>query len=570
MIMSLLQLSFSGAVLILAITLIRAVAINRLPKKVFLILWEISMIRLLLPFSIPSIFSVYSLLERNAPIHDTFTGTPAAAFLPPTGQSPPPVEISPAAPEPKHTIPLLLIVYCIGAFLIAACFAASYIRCRMEFRISLPVSNELAQEWLHSHPLRRPIEIRQSDQIAAPLTYGIFCPVILLPWKTNWKNREQIQYILTHEYIHIRRWDALTKLIAAAVLTIHWFNPLVWVMYILFNRDIELSCDECLVRRLGPDSRSSYALTLIGMEEEKSGLTPLCNNFSKNAIEERITAIMKTKKLTLAASLISAAILISVVLMFATSAEAGSSDMPNSEINTAMEKLTIYLTTINHLQEGMMNEGGEPMEWDTETAKKLELDGRSCYAFDLRFANDEEKNGQMAGRRAGTYAVSLEGWHVYNDMDGDNIWDEYPACYGISFTPDWANTYPICGIIRGMTEDTLTVEVVEFITDDNAERVKELGLTESDMPNGYHINMDNSKLVTWQRTDQTSYIFIDWSREFVENAQDPDSGWYCATMDRSIFEKYLSTYPSFDEMRMPFFFNVEDDVVKGIFEYPFM
>lgn len=576
--MSLLQLSFSGAVLILAVTVIRAAAINRLPKKVFLILWEISILRLLLPVSIPSIFSVYSLIERNAPIHDAVGRSPAAMLLPPAGNAALPAEIQPAAPAPTpapvptgQTVSAAFVIYFAIALLLAACFIASYLHYRMEFRASLPLSNEFTREWLCAHPLRRRLSIRISDRITAPLTYGILHPVILMPKKTDWNNRKQLQYVLEHEYIHICRWDALTKLIAAAALTVHWFNPLVWIMYILFNRDVELSCDECLVLRYGPDSRSPYALTLIGMKEEKSFALPLCSSFSKNAIEERITAIMKTKKLTLAVSLISAAVLITVVLMFATSAEAGSSGThADSERSTAMEKLTAYLTTINYLREGMTNEGGEPMEWDGESAKKLELDGRTCYAFDLRFADDVEKNGQMAGRRAGTYAVSLEGWHVYDDTDGDNIWDEFPAGYGLSFTPDWADKYPICGIIRGMTEDTLMVEVVEFITADDTERVRELGLTEMDMPDGYHINMDDSKLVTWQLTDTTSYTFIDWGREFVENAQDPDSGQYCATMERPIFEEYLSGYPSFDEMKMPFFFHVEDGAVKGIFEYPLM
>ena len=80
--MALLQLSFSGAVMIAAVAVIRTAAINRLPKKIFLILWEICMVRLLLPVSIPSVFSVYSLISRNAPIRDAVTETPAAALLP--------------------------------------------------------------------------------------------------------------------------------------------------------------------------------------------------------------------------------------------------------------------------------------------------------------------------------------------------------------------------------------------------------------------------------------------------------------------------------------------------------
>lgn len=70
-------------------------------------------------------------------------------------------------------------------------------------------------------------------------------------------------------------------------------------MYVLANRDIELSCDEAVIRLFGESTRSSYAMAIIQMAEVKSGITPLCSNFSKNAIEERIVAIMKFKKVLL-------------------------------------------------------------------------------------------------------------------------------------------------------------------------------------------------------------------------------------------------------------------------------
>ena len=141
--------------------------------------------------------------------------------------------------------------------------------------------------------MKRPILVRQSDRISAPLTYGIFRPVILMPKKMDWKNEKQLQYVLSHEYVHIYRYDTVTKLIVTLALCIHWFNHFVWVMYILFNRDIELACDESVIRQFGEKSKSAYSLMLINMEATKSGLLPFCNNFSKNAIEERITAVMK-------------------------------------------------------------------------------------------------------------------------------------------------------------------------------------------------------------------------------------------------------------------------------------
>lgn len=211
-------------------------------------------------------------------------------------------------------------VWLSGMILCAAFFAVSYLRCSFEFQTSLPVHNEFANQWLKENRLIRPISVRQSDRIPAPLTYGIFKPVILMPKNTDWENKTQLQFIFLHEYIHICRYDAVTKLVSAFALCIHWFNPLVWVMYVLFNRDMELACDESVIQKLGESSKSIYAHMLIRMEAEQSGLLPFCNGFSKNAIEERITAIMKVKKTSFFAIFTAVILIAGVTAAFATSA----------------------------------------------------------------------------------------------------------------------------------------------------------------------------------------------------------------------------------------------------------
>ena len=199
-------------------------------------------------------------------------------------------------------------------------FAIAYWKCRQEFQTSLPVKNDFIKSWLNAHQLKRPISIRQSSRFSAPLTYGVFRPVILMPISTDWENTKALQYVLAHEYVHIRRFDSITKLVLIAALCVHWFNPLVWVMYVLANRDIELSCDEAVVRLFGETTKAAYARALISMEETRSGLTPLCNNFSKNAIEERITAIMKIKKASIFSLVVALALVVGVTTAFATSA----------------------------------------------------------------------------------------------------------------------------------------------------------------------------------------------------------------------------------------------------------
>ena len=327
--MSLLQMSFSGAVFITAVVMIRAAAINKLPKKTFLVLWELVMVRLLIPFSIPSVFSVYTLVTHglsSAALPEVTTDYNMSAvegvFAATGGMEQPPADI-------LSSVSLWFIVWCAGMIPAALFFVISYLRCLMEFRTALPVRSHYVEKWLEQQTLKRPVLVRQSDRISTPLTYGIFRPVILMPKKTDWKNEKQLQYILTHEYVHIYRYDTVTKLLAACALCVHWFNPFVWVMYRLFNRDIELACDESVIRQFGEKSKSAYSLMLVNMEAAKSGLLPFCNNFSKNAVEERITAIMKMKKTSLFAICIAAMLIVGVTTTFATSA-AGSGRESNT------------------------------------------------------------------------------------------------------------------------------------------------------------------------------------------------------------------------------------------------
>ena len=398
--MSLLQMSFLGTVIILLIVVLRAVLINRLPKKTFLILWWIALIRLLVPFSIKSVTSIYSLLQSIYSDINPVRTAQTTTFLPIHGNMPEIANgLSEAMVQRTESISILSVIWLAGLLLCFGFFAVSYIKCYREFRFSLPVENDILEAWKEKHPLKRSLSIRQTETIAAPLSYGVIRPVILMPKNTEWKNIYQLRYVLEHEYVHIRRLDMLTKLIMIAAVCIHWFNPLVWVMYILFNRDLELSCDETVVRRFGMDIKSVYATALISMEEKKSGLTPLCNSFSKNAIEERIRAIMKIKKTSKFAVMISAVLVIGVTGGFATSA---SSLEKNTEPAQENGETTVALNEVNIREDEPLS--SSDVEWWTaeEYAKWL----------------DEEKEvlQSMIGEKAYTGG---DGWFVWTQEKVD-------------------------------------------------------------------------------------------------------------------------------------------------------
>ena len=137
-----------------------------------------------------------------------------------------------------------------------------------------------------------------SDQISTPLTFGIFCPKIIFPKAWKAADVSELKYVLTHEMIHIKRWDNLWKVLMLAAICVHWFNPLILVMYFLFHRDLELSCDEKVIMLLGEKIKKEYAMALLNLAQQQSYPVFFSNGFGKNAIHERIEAIMKFKKTT--------------------------------------------------------------------------------------------------------------------------------------------------------------------------------------------------------------------------------------------------------------------------------
>lgn len=384
--MSLVQMSLSAALMIVAIIILRALTIERFPKKTFLVLWWIALLRLLIPFSIPSVMSIYSWISPDVPkaVHQEVqeitesqsTSEPvlkipseilqnaspqedAVSVVPEQTRSevvenstqfemtPIPdtdieyVEVKPSKSFSEIFFDMLPAIWGVGIGVIAAFFGINYWRGIREFRMSLPVENEFVNEWLSSHQLRRNITIRQYDCIHTPLTYGIFRPVILLPKESLEQSPSTLNFILTHEWVHIRRFDCVTKILLTAALCIHWMNPLVWVMYLLFNRDIELSCDETVLHLLGRNRRSDYALALIDMEEQKGGFASFASGFGRNAIEERIRAIMKMKKASLITILAAVVVVACVSILFATSAKNNPIDteLPSSESETVSDKI---------------------------------------------------------------------------------------------------------------------------------------------------------------------------------------------------------------------------------------
>ena len=296
------------------------------------------------------------------------------------------------------------IIWGIGALVCALVFAIAYWKCRQEFQTSLPVDNDFIKGWLSSHQLKREISIRQSSRFSVPLTYGVLRPVILTPTSTDWENTKALQYVFAHEYVHIRRFDSITKLVLITGLCVHWFNPLVWAMYALANRDIELSCDEAVVRLFGENTKAAYARSLISMEETRSGLTPLCNNFNKNAIEERITAIMKMKKTSVFSLVLALFLVFGVTTAFATSAVAmangDTSNIPSEQAAANHDDAALALENINAVPPSVT--GNQDSDKTTIPEKYMDTDGAPNYEH-----GEEQEDSSAPVSIANTTLISV-------------------------------------------------------------------------------------------------------------------------------------------------------------------
>lgn len=307
---TLLHMAASASALIAVAALLRALFIRRLPRQTFTALWLIAALRLLLPVSLPVPISVpaaslpaatTATAVYTAPETDTAQVSASAPVMEAVAEST-------AAGAPALSGALLFpLVWGIGAALTALAVLARHFRALRRYREAVPPENPVIGRILADTPCHRRVRVGVCQQLATPLTYGVFRPVILLPKALEHAPEAQLRYILTHELCHIQRLHIPYKYLLTAAACLHWFNPLSWVLYALANRDLELSCDEAVLRRLDSERRD-YALTLIALAQRQS-FAPLASGFAASAVKERITNIMKYKKVK-AASVIAAVVLV--------------------------------------------------------------------------------------------------------------------------------------------------------------------------------------------------------------------------------------------------------------------
>lgn len=322
----LLNISLSASVLITIVLLLRF-ALNRAPKRAICLLWLMVGLRLALPFSIES---PVSLAPKSDTINEQVLLSPEPVID--SGYEVIDTVVNPVfrdtfTPEPAAPVnPLQIGTWLFGAlWLLGLCAmllwaAVSYLRLRLKLRTAVLLKDD----------------VYESDRVCSPFLLGFFRPRIYLPFGLDERTRAHVE---AHERTHKRRWDHLTKPLAFLLLAVYWFNPLVWVAYILFCRDMELACDEAVVRNMEPAARKSYAEALLLCAVKRTTLFKVCPiAFGEVSIRQRVKKTLSYKKplvpLLVAAIVACAALVVFFLTDPMSDAASVSHDPPFARLST--------------------------------------------------------------------------------------------------------------------------------------------------------------------------------------------------------------------------------------------
>ena len=281
--LKIINMSISASWLVLAVLILRFV-LKKAPKWINVLLWGIVAIRLICPFSFESALSLIPSAE-TIPLNIGMDTTPTIdsginainnAVNPIISQSNTPMAGASVNPM-QITIGIYEYLWIFGMIVLALYTAISYwrLRCKVDTAV------------------RYKDNIFQSENVSSPFVLGIVKPRIYLPFKLDGQN---LDHVVAHEQAHIRRKDHWWKPLGFLLLTLHWFNPLLWLAYVLLCRDIELACDEKVIKELGNEQRADYTQALVACSVKRRMIAACPLAFGEVGVKERVRSVMNYKK----------------------------------------------------------------------------------------------------------------------------------------------------------------------------------------------------------------------------------------------------------------------------------
>lgn len=281
--LKIINMSISASWLILAVLILRLV-LKKAPKWVNVLLWGIVAVRLICPFSFESALSLIPSAETfpekiiSGPSFDVQTGiTPIDNRINDYLGDRYFEGVTVPANNGNNIMTILTIVWTIGILLLVAYTVISYWRLHREIDTAVRYKDN----------------IFQSENVSSPFVLGIIKPRIYLPFSMN---DQDLEHVVAHEQAHICRKDHWWKPLGFLLLTVHWFNPLMWLAYVLLCRDIELACDEKVIKELSNEERADYTQALVACSVNRRMIAACPLAFGEVGVKERVKSVMNYKK----------------------------------------------------------------------------------------------------------------------------------------------------------------------------------------------------------------------------------------------------------------------------------
>ena len=299
--LKILNMSISASWIAATVLLLR-LCLKRAPKWWNVLLWGLVAVRLMLPFSIESSLSLLPRAEVVSPAH-IVPSVPGKA-VPMIGGA---AAIASGAKTQLPIWTILAWVWLFGVLVLVLYTLVSTLRLRHQVREAVRLQGNMYQ----------------SEQLASPFVLGMLRPKVYLPYHMD---SREAQHVLAHEQAHLRRGDHFWKPLGFLLLTIHWFNPLMWLSYAMLCRDIELACDEKVIRDLRREERADYMQALVACSVNRRRIAACPLAFGETGVKERVKSVMNYKKPTLWVMLLALALSVVLAGCFLTDPKDTNSD----------------------------------------------------------------------------------------------------------------------------------------------------------------------------------------------------------------------------------------------------
>ena len=475
--LKIINMSISASYIVLAVLLLRLL-LKKAPKWITVILWGIVAVRLVCPFSIESVLSLIPSSEVVSPnimtdktptintgipiINSALNPVISESFTPNPGDSANPLQI---------WILVLTAIWIVGMVALLIFTVISYARVRRKIGTAVLLRDN----------------IYQSENVVSPFVLGIIKPKIYLPFNINEKDME---HVVAHEMAHIRRKDHLWKPLGFLLLTLHWFNPLMWLGYVLLCRDIELACDEKVIKELDHDARADYSEALLTCSVNRRMIAACPLAFGEVGVKDRVKSVLNYKKPAFWIIMAAVVACVVVAVCFLT-------NPPAKEVNL---DFPFEIEDVDNIE--MYHYVGTPGQVEKKVIVS-EQDIKTLYEKFERISYKLKKADEVVGGETTSFRFNLSDGTMY-----ELIYRGYGVKNGILKSPTDGFEYFTSADIgwnwRWLNEDLVAVEV-----------------DKSELP-GSNFNLGASNLIYGfvppaSDSDKLSYIYI---RDFGCNVKD--------------------------------------------------